>query len=288
MSRGVVLLALGYPIYGNWAAQLAASIHYSAPDVKIALLTDNKGTKEIAPQYLKHFSEIIELPEECYTKEGMSNYLKAKTFIYDYSPFDETIFLDADMIWLPYKPITQLFGKEYDFTMISRSDEPIETKNNTLIFWAKPSDLLETFPHLAGKHLYNVSSEFIYFKKTKKVKAFFELVKSFYIEPKVAYRDFGMQVPDELAYTLAMLHSDIKPHENVYVPIYWEQHQRKRMPLSEMYNQFYGYSIGGNVVDPITAKTFNDLAQMYSERLKLGFYYPVRSKVEFVRERKNV
>lgn len=289
VSRGVILLALGYPNYGNWASQLAASIHYTS-ETETVLLTDGKGNSEIAPQYLKHISKVITVPEECYTKDGMSNYLKAKTYLYDLSPFDETIFLDADMIWLPYKPITELFEqfKDIDYTMISRSDGPIETENNTLIHWAKPSEILETYPNVAGKHLYNLSSEFIYFKKNKRIKAFFELVKQFYIDPKVHYRDFGLQVPDELAYTLAMLHSDVKPHQNVFVPIYWEVHQRRRLPLTEMYNQFYGYSIGGNSTDPITANTFNDLAKMYSERMKLGWHYPVRSKVEFVRERTHI
>ena len=290
-TRGVVLMALNYCEYGHWASTLANSLRFTSPDIKIALICDPIGKRDIAPAYDKDIDQYIPIPENYYKIDGRNIPLKAKTFIYDLSPFDETIFIDADLIWLPYKPITELFEKfkDIDFTMSCRSDARMCDAYDTLIHWAKPRDILAEYPDLdKEKRMYNVSSEFIYFKKNQKVKDFFELVKQFYLEPKVSYRDFGLQVPDELAYTLAMLHSDIKPHESPFVPMYWEPFHRIRLNSEEMYNKYYGYSAGGNILDNLSKDFYNNLAKMYAQRRGKKWHYPMRNKLEFIAERKTI
>ena len=67
----------------------------------------------------KLFDQMHTMPEEYYITNGIEKYLKAKTHIYDLSPFDETIFLDVDMIWNPKKKPEDLFEelKNLNFTM---------------------------------------------------------------------------------------------------------------------------------------------------------------------------
>lgn len=119
------------------------------------------------------------------------------------------------------------------------------------------------------------------------MEAFFDLVKDFQ-DPGVEYKSFGLQVPDELPFTLALLHSDMKPHKCPWMPVYWEAYLNKRMRLPDMYKQYYSYSLGGNAIDAMTRDTFNNFGKFYQKRARKKWYYPARSKNSFIVERKHI
>ena len=58
-KRGVVLLALRHPYYGNMASQLCAGIKFISPETKIALLHDKKGIGHLTNIRLNLFDEKI-------------------------------------------------------------------------------------------------------------------------------------------------------------------------------------------------------------------------------------
>ena len=118
-EKGILLIALGHPIYGKMAAALAASIKATSQEIPIVLYCSEQSTSRLMEGEKKLFDQMLIMPEEYYITNGVERFLKAKTFVYDLSPFDETIFLDVDMIWSPKKKPEDLFEElnNLDFTM---------------------------------------------------------------------------------------------------------------------------------------------------------------------------
>lgn len=285
MTEGVLILALGHPYYGNYATQLCRSIKVTAPQMKVAVVCTSAS---MAHNPNHQFDHVIECPSEYFHTDGFEDFLKAKTFIYQLSPFDTTIFLDADTIWLPNKPISNLFNefKDINFTISNRGREKLSDAKSGIIHWAEPTEIKSVYGNEGW--LYNLASELIYFKKCKEMELFFELVQSIYVEPKIKYRKFGHGLPDELAFELAMIKTAVEPHVCPYIPIYWEQFERKTLPVHEMYDQYYAYSLGGNLNSKQTENIYNALADHYNKQFGVRGYFPAKNKREWLKERHSI
>jgi hypothetical protein len=288
MTKGICIIALNHPYYGNYASQLAASIKFSSPDISITLLHDKKGIGHLNSDRLSLFEHIIEMPLNSYTVKGRNEYLKSKSFLYELTPYDETIYLDADIIWLPRKPITELFEafKDINFTMSNRGFIDIYEAKNGFISWANPADIIKEYD-VVGL-LYNLSSEFIYFKKCKEVESLFLQTQKNFDDMKINHVQFGSGIPDELPFTIAMLQTGIYPHVTPFLPCYWEAFMKKNMPATEMYLRYYAYSLGGAIQSKKIIDFYNNLAQFYCNKFGLGKYFPLMSKRNFLPERTNI
>jgi alpha-N-acetylglucosamine transferase len=123
-SKGFLLMALGHSNYGKMALQLAVSLKNTCPGVPIALIYTASAISDIGQrvQLSLYFDEMILAPEYIYTRAGKTEYIKAKTYLYDMSPWDTTIFLDADMIAFPSRSMAELFQEldAHDFTIQNR------------------------------------------------------------------------------------------------------------------------------------------------------------------------
>lgn len=285
MSRGVVLISVGSAYYGGWALNLAMGIKHTDPNMNITLLWKEQGKQYIQP-YLYIFDEVIEIEEEHITSNGQKSYLKSKTHLYDLSPYHETIFIDADVMWFPFKQISTLFDslKGCDFTMGNRSKNDLHTDPKLL--WVKADEL-------ADKHeafdIYNLSSEFIYFKKTEKIKSFFDKSKHFFDNPGVDYNRFAGSVPDELAFQIAMIYSDIIPHKTPYLPFYWEAYEKKNKTAPELYKEdWYGYSMGGCTVSHSQKYIYDSLAKFYSNNFGVKYPFLSQNKRDVLQFRKHI
>ncbi len=282
MDNGVLLLSLGNPFYGNYAVQLARSIKAVDPTINISVA--HHGSV-LSHNTKLPFDNMIEVPKEYFTTDGLPDYIKAKTFLYDLSPYDETIFIDADVIWLPNKPITELFNEFNDIkiTFSNRGKQKLSEAKNGFIHWAEPTEIARVYGQDGWLH--NLASEFIYWKKDNEIELFFKLVQEIYADPKIEYKKFGIGLPDELAFELAMLTTGIEPHKSPFIPFYWEQFEKKLMPVYEMYQKYYGYSLGGNVNTGQVANIYNNLANHYNKKFGVNGYFPARDKRSWLPER---
>ena len=102
MDKGILLIALGKH-YNKLAYNMAKSIKRFS-DIPIAVITDDK--EEFL---LDAFDIIIEPKLHDYLEGYAFNPFKFKTYIYDYTPFEHTIYLDVDGIAL--KDLTPLLEK---------------------------------------------------------------------------------------------------------------------------------------------------------------------------------
>lgn len=286
-KRGVVVIALGSTYYGGLALNLAMSIKTGSYETDITLIYNDSAIGHIK-QYIHIFNQTIRIPDDYIKSNGFDALLKSKCYIYDLSPYDETIYLDADTIFTPFKSITLLFEelKDVDFTMGNRgiSDLSLDPR----LIWVDNDKFIERYGEVK---LYNLSSEFIYFKKTELNKAFFDLSKEFYDDPEIEYRMFNGGVPDELAFQLTMIHMEdmVKPHKVPFLPGYWEHYSKKNFTLKQLYDsEFYFYSLGGNQLSGNMATNYDSLVKVYSKGFGIKYPFLSRNKKDVIRARNNV
>lgn len=295
-EKGILLIALGHHNYGRMALNLAVSIKNTCPDIPICLVYSTGAIKHLSPENIERFfSSVVEAPESSYVVAGKNLYMRAKTHIYDFSPFKETLYLDVDMIWSQHMPVTRLFDElsESDFTMISEGHLDMASGkgeiNPKYTFWADLEKIKEAWsdsPKFKSGKLYQFRSEMIYFKKVKKNKEFFDLAKQIYDEPRVDVIQIGAGNSDEYAFNIASCLLHHYPHKEKYCPFYWHYiHQGLRIKQTELLHTFYAVSIGGNILPAETKELYNNLAQMHFSRMGISGPYIAKAKRDFLPER---
>lgn len=287
--RGIVLISLGQPYYIRMAYQLAYSIKCNE-DIPIHLLSNN--SEYLTEEQRKVFDKITEPPKEAYTKNGEADYLKAKTYLYDLSEFEETIFLDADMVALENLKISELFEKlkDVDFTMANRGREDIKNANDKTSIWGDIPSLVQAYEINEG-FWYQLSSEFIYFKKTAKAKEVFDWAKDFYEKPKVAFNKFANGMADEFAFGFACLVTGLYPHVENYTPIFWSSAEKRPPKEIDPYvnEHYYAYSMGGNYATEGQMKFYNNMLKYYQNKSgKKIEVFPAYHKARYIEERKKI
>lgn len=232
-NRGIVIVALGHDNYRKMAFNLAMSIRVSNPDAQIALIS-NAGVKDKFNIFEKqYFSHFIEVDEKDYTINGKREIPLAKTMIYELSPFNETVYIDSDSIWIKNKKVSDLFNAYKDvnfgFTLYHpNAHYPVDSDNSN--FWFKEGetarDLRKYFKLKKDAYYYHLQSSFLYFKKSKEAEQIFARAKDLFITRDFQFRDWADSMPDELAFSLSLLNLNFKI-ENPYKDIFF-------YPMSEI------------------------------------------------------
>lgn len=244
MEKGVLLIAIGNRAYLDMAKTLAISLKVVDPEVKVAL-AHNYG--EIDPGEM--IDRLIHVPEEAYMTNGRTEYIKVKTWMYDLSPWDATIFLDVDMVWMFKKPISELFtllqGKPWSIANTGKAGRSV---------WCDLEEAQAVYP---GLEFWNYHSEFVYFEKCEVARNYYDVVKDTYLNPGLTKTtNFGgASCADELAFQIASMKTGIYPHQEVWNPTFWWARDKKLMHLQpqKIADQWYAYSIGGNNL-PVTVR----------------------------------
>ena len=291
-GKGIVIIALGNSQYGCMAANLAASIRFMDKDVNIHLVHTEESIRRLNDQHKKLFTSLAECPKEYYTKGEKTVYLKAKTCIYELSPFAETILMDADLVWLSDpkgdKAPTKIFEalKDVDFTMQNRgfADLAIEPLNERYCLWCNIRDVKEKYK-ATGK-FYMLASEFVYFKRTPENERYFALVRQVFNKPLVKGAQFGGDLPDEFAFDIAAAVLEHYPHQDNYVNIYWHQTE-PRLDMNGVVAKYYGYSIGGNNAPEHVRRNYNNIAKFCMLRAGINQFFPYSPKHMWLKERRD-
>lgn len=278
MSTGILMIAIGHENYIKMAVNLAASIKASS-DVHIHLVHDGKLWDCSQQGQQLFYSNGLPLPKLWHTGER-EDPVKAKTRLYEVSPFDKTLYLDVDMIWLN-RSVDELLAEldGVDFAIMNQGQEEKS-------YWADPTEIRSIVGY---EHpMYVFYSELLYFEKGDRMKDFFKKVKDNYDKPKVKSKTFGSShMPDELAYIMASLQTGVLPHADNWLPVYWYLRDKKYRHLQpyQLADMFYGYSIGGNVTPQYAKAHYNNLATHYANSQGLKKPYQVRDKRSYIAER---
>ena len=249
-GTGVVMIASGHPMYAHYAYNLAVSLRFMASDIKICLLVSGGSISQLSDEQKAIFSEIKEIPFDYYTDE-IVNPFKTKLNLDLLTPYEKTLYLDVDMVWIPRKSvndmIAQLDGATFQPIILNEID--LETYEHKQGDWFDYSDVKGDITKL-----YNISSEVMYFEKTD----IFKKARKVYDDNKLNVVSFGGAQPDEPYFMVAMAMSEEKPLYTEYIATYWQnRYFTKMMKDDYVYDNFFLVSAGGNINAQNTIRMYN-------------------------------
>lgn len=283
--RGFLIYALGHRNYYQMAEVLAASLVVNNAAAKATLVCSDK-TKL---RYPRLFDQVLTVDETVYMQNGKLVFNHATICMYEHSPYDETIKLDADMVWISGRDPLQLFEdlKPYDLMLENRGHG--WNKGNSV--WAEEADLQKAYGFTEADKLYKIYGEFVYFKRNAIARKFFAAVKKAYHKPKVKCAAFSNGTfTDELAYQIAVMQLGIDLIDN-FTPVnnsFLGLNQYNGYHPYQLPKSFYAYSIGGNSTAPWRKQQYNLLAAHYFYQLGLANPYQVKDKKTFLPERQKL
>ena len=157
--RGFVTIATGNKRYYEIAYNLVCSYRFNAGNYPFAIICDRKN------EYTDAFDKVIIM-------ENPSNSYMDKLRLYDYLPYDETIFIDADC--LVYGNIDcwwELFERAGDFSVFGYAFDDLNTKNG----WFSPSGMKEFADQITFVPSFNGGVYFI--RRTEECKRAFQIAQ---------------------------------------------------------------------------------------------------------------
>ncbi len=290
-SRGIVIIALGNPQYGKMAANLAASIRYSDREVNIHLVYSGVSISHLTDKHKNLFTSMAECPEQLMTKNGKANYVMPKACIYELSPYDETLMIDADMIWFAQKKASAFMEdlSAVDFAIQSRGFTNLDTgtTEGKYTHWIDVEQAQEAYG-IKGI-FYKMSSEVVWFKKSAATKKLFAKIKQIFINPKVKPSiDFAGDLPDEYAYNIACNLLGFEPRKPNEVFVFWNFLDNRRTPWNEIISNYYGYSLGGNNLEKSTIEKYTQMAKAHANALGLPYHFQIHAKNKWDSTRKEL
>lgn len=285
-EKGILIIATGHPYYGRMAYNLSMSIKAIEPDFPICLVHSERSLNHLSFLQRRFFDEMILLPES--KVKGFA----CKLHLDELSPFKETLFLDADMAWLPKRGPSDLMIalSNYEYTGITEGYYDIDTNDRTEIskkyyFWADVDEIIKKY-ELTGK-IYQWRSEVIYFKKTDKVSKFFSDARKINANPNLkSLIMFGDQVPDELGINISAAIHGVHPHMYKWVPALWPRlHGNNSTCFEEIYNRYYLLSCGSNYATGDIKKLYDRIIKCAANKFQTQHIFPLIDKKSFIPDR---
>jgi hypothetical protein len=279
-AKGIIIVATGHPYYGRQAYNLAVSIK-AVEDIPVSVLFSGRALNHLSEQQLSYFDKIIEMEDTVPQSSG------AKLWSYEYTPYKETLLLDADMLWLPKKKPSELFEevKDVEFTAITEGYHDGEDHGNPIyFFWANVSEIREVYK-VTGT-IYQWRTEVMYFKKSAKVNKLFSQAKKIFLNPKLAsVKKFADGVPDELALNIAAAQQGVEPHVQKWQPAFWWKLNNQIVPGLQQLYSYYLASFGSNTASQPVKLMYNRIMKSAAHKLGVTHVFPLYSKREYLPER---
>lgn len=277
LTKGFLIFALGHPQYGRYAYNLAVTIKAVQPDASITVVADNFALTHLSDDQREIFDLVIgaNIPASC----------NAKLWAYYYSPYDATIVLDADMIWLPIKTPDMLFREleGLDFMAICEGDT--DNPSGQYFFWADVEEIREKYK---VTKIHQWRTEVMYFRKTETAKALFtDALKVNASHGLKTVKEFAGGVADELSINIAAAIHDVHPGIENWKPSYWPQMHGNTIPQApEFYHNHYLLSVGGNMQTENVKAFYNRIMQAQAPKIGHTHAFPLMSKHTFLPERR--
>lgn len=290
MKKGILIYAIGHLNYYRMAEVLAASLIVNGAreeGINVGLICDNESNL-VHPEL---FDVIIHLPADKFTINGKIVFNHATILVYDLSPFETTIKLDADMVWLNGRKPADLFKnlEDVDLTFENTGFDELKNADRKRSVWAPPQEIQKAYDFTGEEKIYTIFGEFVYFTRSAENRAFFKRVKGIYHRPKVESASFSNGTfTDELAFQIAIMQTEKYPHQDHFTPVlnlFLGYNQYRDKYAYQLPENFYAYSIGGNITPTWQRNQYNILASHYYSKLGLQNPFQATDKRRFLPER---
>jgi len=276
MLNGITLVVTGHAYYGRFAYNLAVSIK-AVEDFPIALLYTKSAITHLSTKQIDIFDKFVELPEDA-PKNSSCKLLAGK-----YTPWENTLLIDVDTIWLPNKKPSQVFEllKNVQFTGITEGKKSDPAK--FYFFWADINEICEKYSFIT--EIYQWRTEFLYFGKEGRcvLNRAYEICNN----PGLSsIKMHGNGVPDELGVNIAAAELGFEPHTYKWKCSFWHLLHGNYIPtLSELYDNYYILSMGSNFNSSAIKIMYNNLMRSYCTRLGVQHVFDIVNKRNFLTER---
>lgn len=273
---GILLLAMGHKNYAELACNLAMSLRVGAPDVDITLAWHGYNPNQLSAQKQQLFNAFVEVPDDYLMKNGKRCYFRVKTLLNKLSPYNNTLFLDADIIWFD-NDVTKLFYQfdNLDFTITNWGAtllDPTKPAGNVDV-WANAEEVAEQY-NLWGKNYVPTHSELIWFKKNEQVDELFTLVNQIYDNPKVAAVAFAGDISDELGFNIAMPLLDFYPHRMPWLPVWWNLRPADQpVAKADIPKKYLGMSMATNIQPQHIINRYNNILLYAAQKAGIVNYW---------------
>jgi hypothetical protein len=276
MKTGILIIAVGAKGYGS----LAASLRANNVTLPICLAHQKDTITRLDEQYLSLFTDFVLIDDKHITlNDNVECFIKAKAHMDELTPYDYTLFLDADVLALNNGTINAEIEKlkDIDFTIKNKG------LNKTVSIWADMDEVVKVY-ELEDKDVYEIHSEFIWWKKGHP--AMVKWAENFE-NLKVKPTNFAGCVADELPLFISMAQTNTKPHVDNYNPIYWfNQDNRQQKRIKDMKEEGYcGLSIGGNAIPTVQREAYDVLVTIYAKILNLRQTFKAQPKRKWLANR---
>lgn len=280
VHRGIVIVACGHPYYGRLAYNLALSVKAVDSDFPIACIHSESSLSHLSEDRRKVFDHFILLPG--------GHGFGCKLHLDVLSPFEQTLYLDADMAWMPKRRPEELFEELEQFEFTSITEGHTEDKSPKYYFWADPEEIRAKYK--VNGRIYQWRSEVMYFKRTARVKKMFSKAREIYSNPDLkSIIRFGNQVPDELAINIACAIYDIHPHIYKWCPALWPRlHGNNGASGADVYSKYYLLSCGSNYATGDLKKLYNEILKSAAFKMKTQHIFPLMDKKSFIPDRQKM
>jgi hypothetical protein len=280
MKTGILIIAVGAKGYGQLAGSLAASLRANNVTLPICLAHQKDTITRLDEQYLSLFTDFVLIDDKHITlNDNIECFIKAKAHMDELTPYDYTLFLDADVLALNNGTINAEIEKlkDIDFTIKNKG------LNKTVSIWADMNEVVKVY-ELENKDVYEIHSEFIWWKKGHP--AMVKWAENFE-NLKVKPTNFAGCVADELPLFISMAQTNTKPHIDNYNPIYWfNQDSKLQKRIKDMKEEGYcGLSIGGNAIPTVQREAYDVLVTIYAKILNLRQTFKAQPKRKWLANR---
>jgi hypothetical protein len=272
--RGIVTIAMKHPLYGRYAYNLALSAKSADMNVQVAVIADEEALRHLHQGQRMIFDYII--------PPAVEKPLVNKFHICELSPFDETLFVDADMIFSPMADFNEFWRSmtTVEWTMANRGKDDIV---KGISEWTTKEDIAEAYGEV--EQWYDLSSEWIYFKKNDLSYSIFANAEMYYEDNKLKVREFAGDRPDEPYFNLSLISVNHKPHQAPYQPTYWQPAMKGFPGVMGIKKGWMAFSVGGKSIPQQQMQVYDELAKNASFRMNMPSM-KIAQKINQLSERK--
>jgi hypothetical protein len=228
-SQGVCLIAVGKPCFGIYAYNFAVSLKFADPAVRIALFHEPKTLRYLSDTDCQVFDHLIPLtPEHRCWHLGQINPIGFKLRLFLFTPFQKTIYIDADSLWTSPRPVSSYFDqemREIDWACLykGRSLTLDENAQDWLIDHGTADRLFQLFAIPAQRRMHECHTQWLYSSGSARAVSFFRSASDLY-EYCQSCMDFGgsryrgRMVSDELILSVSTALFNESPGRVPFIP----------------------------------------------------------------------
>jgi len=255
-------MALKHPLYGRYAYNLALSIKSADMRTQVAVVADEEGLRHLHPGQRMIFDYII--------PPAVEKPLVNKFHLINLSPFEETLFVDADMIFSPLANFEEFWKsmKDVQWTMANRGKDDLV---KGISEWTTKEDIYEAYGRspIYNWEWYDLSSEWIYFKKNDLSYTIFAKAEKYYDDNYLKVRPFAGDRPDEPYFNLALMNTPHEPHQAPYQPTYWQPAMKGFPGIMAIKKGWMAFSVGGKLIPQQQQQVYDELLKNASFRMNM-------------------